>query len=180
MDESRTVDGAGFDLTFNNILNFNVTTTTGGVDIVADTTDVDGNLTLQDYGADGIKGTVATILAVDTNGNVIETTADEILSNQVDSTIYWCSSFKSKSKPPSQYHANHDLIVPPLSISMVDTSNTPYPLSNNRIALILLASFLSFDRLYCSTKEARSEIVRKEACAFIYTNIHILLIYICI
>ena len=50
--------------------------------------DDDGSLHTAAYGDTMILGTVATIIAADGNGNLIETTIEDILASQPDSTIY--------------------------------------------------------------------------------------------
>ena len=117
-DEDRTVEGATHTLTFNNLDSFEVnandfvvlngrqtTIQQSGQDIIQINAaedvkfrstltdsilllDDSGTLFLNAYGDSSINGTVSTILAVDADGNVIEIGIPDILSTDIDSTIY--------------------------------------------------------------------------------------------
>ena len=107
----RNLDGAGNGLSFTDIgalvdssatslsttTGSNTVESTGGevvisatdnVDITSDSTLVEGELRFSNYGDTSQVGDFTTFLAVDTDGNVIEVTADQILAEQTDSTIY--------------------------------------------------------------------------------------------
>jgi hypothetical protein len=108
----RVLDGDNFDMTFtdiNALVDSSVTslsTTTGtntvestGSDVLigasAGTVDINSplvtlsdSLRLEGYGDTLYRGTLRTILGVDSLGNVIELTASEILASDLDSTIY--------------------------------------------------------------------------------------------
>ena len=107
----RNLDGAGNGLSFTDIgalvdssatslsttTGSNTVESTGGevvisatdnVDITSDSTLVGGELRFSNYGDTSQVGDFTTFLAVDTDGNVIEVTADQILAEQTDSTIY--------------------------------------------------------------------------------------------
>ncbi len=118
LDENRTVDGATNTLTFNNLDSFEVnandfvvlngeetTIQQDGEDIIlinaaedvkfksgtADSIlvlDNTGTIYAGEYGDSSQVGTVSTILAVDGDGKVIEIGIPDILSSDVDSTIY--------------------------------------------------------------------------------------------
>jgi len=107
----RTLDGDGNDLSFTDIGSLvdssatSLSTTTGtntvestggdveidasnNVDINSDSTIVSGELQFSTYGDTSLTGTFSTFLAADIDGNIIEVTADQILAEQTDSTIY--------------------------------------------------------------------------------------------
>jgi hypothetical protein len=85
----RTLDGSGANsLTFDQLTEMTINTS-GNVEIASDSIIVSGEVQLDDYGQGVYQTDVfERILVVDADGNVLETTADDILAAQVDSTIY--------------------------------------------------------------------------------------------
>ena len=84
---TNTVESSGSDVVLD--ASNEVTITSGdNVDITSDSTLVSGELRFSNYGDTLQTGAFTTFLAVDAEGNLIEVTADQILAEQTDSTIY--------------------------------------------------------------------------------------------
>ena len=86
LTEDRVLTGASNSLTMTGLDSFNIVAVT--FDIDATNTNISESVTLEAFGDTTQTGVLANILAVDDNGLVIETTVQDILASDPDSTIY--------------------------------------------------------------------------------------------
>ena len=86
LTEDRVLTGAGNSLTMTGLDSFSISGVTFDVD--ATNTNISESVTLEAFGDTTQTGVLANILGVDDNGLVIETTIEDILASDPDSTIY--------------------------------------------------------------------------------------------